>query len=72
MNLLLDSHIFIWAYDEQHKLSQTSLQTFSNILTNSANILFLSVASVWEIQIKIMIGKFKLQDPLTAVIAEQQ
>ena len=26
MNLLLDSHVFIWAYDERHKLSQTALQ----------------------------------------------
>jgi len=68
MNLLLDSHTFIWSYDEQHKLSQTALQAMSN----PANIMFLSVASAWEIQIKIMIGKFKLQDPLTDVIAEQQ
>jgi PIN domain nuclease of toxin-antitoxin system len=68
MNLLLDSHVFIWAYDERHKLSQTALQAMSN----SANTLFLSVASAWEIQIKIMIGKFKLQDPLADVIAEQR
>ena len=68
MNLLLDSHTFIWSYDEQHKLSQIALQAMSN----PANIMFLSVASAWEIQIKIMIGKFKLQDPLTDVIAEQQ
>ncbi|MDQ3799733.1 MAG: type II toxin-antitoxin system VapC family toxin [Acidobacteriota bacterium] len=68
MNLLLDSHAFIWAYDQQHRLSQPALQAMSN----TANALFLSVASVWEIQIKIMIGKFKLQDSLTDVIAEQQ
>ncbi len=68
MNLLLDSHTFIWSYDEQHKISQRALQAMSN----SANSLFLSVASIWEIQIKIMIRKFKLQDPLADVIAEQQ
>lgn len=68
MNLLLDSHTFIWSYDEQHKLSQTAFQAMSN----PANTLFLSVASAWEIQIKIMIRKFNLQDPLADVIAEQQ
>jgi PIN domain nuclease of toxin-antitoxin system len=68
MNLLLDSHTFIWSYDEQHKISQKALQAMSN----PANNLFLSVASIWEIQIKIMIRKFKLQDPLAYVIAEQQ
>ena len=68
MNLLIDSHAFIWSYDEQHKLSKPALQAMSN----PANSLFLSVASVWEIQIKIMIGKFKLQDTLSNVIAEQQ
>ncbi len=68
MNLLLDSHVFIWSYDEQHKLSSTALQAMSN----TTNTLFLSVASVWEIQIKIMLGKLNLQDSLADVIAEQQ
>lgn len=68
MNLLLDSHVFIWAYDEQYKLSQTARQEISN----PANTLFLSVASAWEIQIKIKLGKFKLQDLLADVINEQQ
>ena len=68
MNLIIDSHTFIWSYDEQHKLSNNALQAMSN----PANALFLSVASVWEIQIKIAIGKFILQDSLANVIAEQQ
>ncbi len=66
MNLLLDSHTFIWSYDNQHKISRKALQA----LSNPANNLFLSVASIWEIQIKIMIRKFKLQDPLADVIAD--
>ena len=68
MNLLLDSHTFIWVYDQQHKLSQPALQAMSN----PANALFLSAASVWEIQIKIMNDKLKFQDPLTDIIVEQQ
>lgn len=54
MNLLLDSHAFIWSYDEQHKISQKALQAMSN----PANNLFLSVAGIWEFQIKIKLKKF--------------
>lgn len=68
MNLLLDTHTFIWSYDEQHKLSRRALQEMSNI----SNALFLSVASIWEIQIKIQTGKFKFKDPIADVIAEQR
>ena len=66
MNLLLDTHTFIWSYDEQHKLSRRALQEMSD----TSNALFLSVASIWEIQIKIQTGKFK--DPTADVISEQQ
>jgi len=68
MKLLLDSHTFIWSYDEQHKLSQKSRRE----LSNPANDLFLSVVSIWEIQIKIQNNKFKFQDAFADVIAEQQ
>ena len=57
MNLLLDTHTFIRSYDEQHKLSRRALQEMSD----TSNALFLSVASVWEIQIKIQTGKFKFK-----------
>lgn len=68
MKLLLDSHAFIWSYDEQHKLSQKSRLE----LSNPANELFLSVVSIWEIQIKIQKNKFRFQDASADVIAEQQ
>lgn len=68
MNFLLDTHVFIWFYDTQHKLSQKVSQE----LSNPANNLFLSVASVWEIQIKIQIKKLTFQDPFADIIAEQQ
>jgi PIN domain nuclease of toxin-antitoxin system len=37
-----------------------------------SNTLFLSIASIWEIQIKIQIGKFNFKDSLADVVAEQQ
>ena len=68
MNLLLDSHTFIWSYDEQHKLSRNALQAMSDPTNN----LFLSLVSIWEIQIKIMLGKFKFAAPFADVIRERQ
>lgn len=68
MDLLLDTHTFIWSYEEPGKLSQKALQE----LSDPANNLLLSVVSIWEIQIKIQLGKFKFDDPLSKVIAEQR
>ncbi len=66
--MLLDSQAFIWTHNEPHKLSNRVAME----ILNPANTLFLSMASVWEIQIKIQIKKFKFKDPLADVIAEQQ
>lgn len=68
MNLLLDSHAFVWMYEEPHKLS---INAAFEIL-NPANQLFLSVATAWELQIKIALGKFSFSDTLEKVILQQQ
>lgn len=41
-------------------------------MSNPMNRLFLSIASIWEIQIKITIGKLKFQAKFSDIIAEQQ
>lgn len=66
MNLLLDTHIFIWWQLEKHKLSAARL----TMLEDANNTLFLSLASLWEIQLKIMIAKFKFPKPLPEIIKE--
>lgn len=67
MNLLLDSHSFVWMHEEPHKLSwKVALE-----LVNPANQIFLSVASVWELQIKIALGKFSFSNTLENVINEE-
>jgi PIN domain nuclease of toxin-antitoxin system len=68
MKLLLDTHIFIWWADQPEKLSPTALSA----LEDEANELLLSVASVWEMQIKIQLGKLKLSLPLKELIKSQQ
>jgi PIN domain nuclease of toxin-antitoxin system len=68
MNLLLDTHAFIWWDSEPGRLSEKAL---SNI-QNSENRILLSVASVWEMQIKAQLGKLTLQKPLAKLVAAQQ
>ena len=68
MKLLLDTHIFIWWADEPEKLSPATLSA----LEDEANELLLSVASVWEMQIKIQLGKLKLSLPLKELVKTQQ
>jgi PIN domain nuclease of toxin-antitoxin system len=67
MKLLLDTHAFIWMFDEPEKLSPKA----SALLADGDNDLILSVASVWEMQIKMQAGKLKLAIPLRQLVREQ-
>lgn len=68
MKLLLDTHTFIWWDSEPAKLSTKVLA----LCQDQENTLILSVASVWEIQIKSQLGKIKLNLPLKELIISQQ
>lgn len=68
MRLLLDTHVFLWWDSQPDKLSQYVL----SLLHNPQNELFLSVASVWEMQIKQQLGKLELRLPLAQLITDQQ
>lgn len=68
MKLLLDTHTFIW-WDSKPSQLPTSVMT---ALQDSSNEILLSVASVWEMQIKMQLGKLTLTRPLDEIITEQQ
>lgn len=68
MKLLLDTHIFIWWADQPEKLSPAALSA----LEDDTNELLLSVVSVWEMQIKIQLGKLKLTLPLKELLKKQR
>ncbi|MEH2361344.1 type II toxin-antitoxin system VapC family toxin [Nostoc sp.] len=68
MNFLLDTHTLIWWSIDPVKLSQQVI----NLLDDQSNTLFLSIISVWEIQIKLQIGKLTLKMPLSELIKDQQ
>ena len=68
MKVLLDTHAFIW-WDSDP--TQLSLQARA-ACEDRANVVLLSVASAWEMQIKLQLGKLDLRLPLAEVIASQQ
>ncbi len=67
MNVLLDSHVFIWLDMNSSRLSAT----VRNYLTDPNNRLYFSVASVWEIGIKLQLNKLQLTDTLEVVLQQQ-
>lgn len=67
MQLLLDTHSFIWWSINSEKLSLTG----QDLLFDRNNRLFLIVASVWEMQIKLQLGKLQLNPSLQELINNQ-
>ncbi len=68
MKLLLDTHAFIWWDSEPAKLSPRVLGSCQD----PQNSLILSVASVWEMQVKLQLGKLRLTLPLETLIEGQR
>lgn len=68
MRLLLDTHALIWWVSSSEQLPKPVL----DFLEDAENHLFLSVASIWEIQIKCQNGKLELGKPLAQLISNQQ
>lgn len=68
MKILLDTHIFIWLHEAPERLSESALR----LLQDVENELFLSMASVWEIQIKVGIGKLSLTGHIFDIVTTQQ
>lgn len=66
MKLLLDTHTFLWFIEDSPKLSAEA----KGLLESEADLL-LSIASIWEMAIKISIGKLSLASPFDEFISEQ-
>lgn len=67
MNLLLDTHTFLWFIAGDSSLSQPA----RSAIEDENNDLYMSVASLWEIAIKISIDKLTLSEPFETLIPEQ-
>lgn len=52
MRLLLDTHIFYWSFYDPDRLSKRTIATI-----NDAKAVYVSSASIWEMAIKVRLGK---------------
>lgn len=60
MNLLLDTHLILWAAGDPDRLPEEARQ----LLLDTANELYYSAASLWEVTIKRTLGRSDFQvDP---------
>lgn len=59
MNLLLDSHIFLWYITDDGRLPGAAARA----IRQASNAVFLSVASQWELLLKHHGGKLPLPEP---------
>jgi len=57
MKVLIDTHALIWLLEDSPRLTERTRTTFAD----RENALFFSVASYWEMCIKISIGKLRLR-----------
>ena len=67
MKLLLDTQVFLWLRGEPQRVSSKALSVYQE----RNNTTYLSIVSVWEMQIKHQIGKLDLNMPLQEIIEEQ-
>lgn len=67
MNLLLDTHSFIWFVEDNAALSPQACR----LIEDPSNTVFLSIASIWEMAIKVSLGKLSLSQPFDLFIPNQ-
>lgn len=63
MRLLLDTHILLWALGEPSKLPAA----VRSLIVDPANDILFSAASIWEIAIKIQIGRANFKAEPSAI-----
>jgi PIN domain nuclease of toxin-antitoxin system len=66
MRLLLDTHLFLWAVTDSRKLKTAARQQML-----AADQIYVSAASIWEIAIKVRLGKID-GDPQRLALAIEE
>lgn len=67
MKLLLDTHAFLWFF-----IGDTSLSPAARaLIEDEASQKFFSIASLWEIAIKVSIGRMTLSAPFDEIFPDQ-
>ncbi|WP_459074075.1 type II toxin-antitoxin system VapC family toxin [Halocola ammonii] len=61
MKFLIDTHILLWYISGDSRIKESTKVKIENV----SNIIYLSNASLWEIAIKLSIGKLKINGSLS-------
>ena len=67
MNILLDTHAFLWWITDDAQLSATA----RTLIKDSENTLYWSAASSWEVAIKYNLGRLPLPDEPEQFLAQE-
>lgn len=68
MKLLLDTHVFLWFINQDHRLSQK----FREAIENPEHEIFVSVVSIWECVIKHQLGKLPFPESPAIYLPQQR
>ncbi|MCL2873447.1 MAG: type II toxin-antitoxin system VapC family toxin [Defluviitaleaceae bacterium] len=55
MGIILDTHVAIWFFEGDKRLSKSAIDAICDL----DNMIYVSIASVWEVSIKLSTGKLK-------------
>ncbi len=67
MRLLLDTHAFLWFIQGNESLSESAIAS----IEDPANQKLISTASLWEIAIKVSIGKLEIGMSMAELVERQ-
>ena len=67
MNLLLDTHAFLWFLDNDPQLSATA----KTLIEDPINRKFVSMATCWELAIKVGLRKLDLGEPAATFLPRE-
>lgn len=65
MKLLLDTQCFLWWFAQPDRLNEEAIAH----IADETNELWFSVASIWEVGIKVALGKLPLPEPINTYIS---
>ena len=67
MKLLIDTQCWLWWFSEPDRLTAATIAQISD----ESNEIWFSVASVWELGIKVGLGKLPLPEPIDRYLASR-
>lgn len=67
MNLILDTHTFLWFVFGNARMSERA----EALIQDSRNRKFISLASPWEVGVKVSTGKLTVSQPVDQFFAEE-